>query len=253
MKKIILSAVAFLASAMSMSAAVNELTVADGTNKSSYAPINSTWYDTEGADGQSQVIYSADMLTDMVDNTITGVKYYFESATTMQGGQYDVAAGITDKNAWTLFDDTPISDLPIVKANATIAESGLTELEITFDTPIEYKGGNLVIATYVTQNGTYGAMPYFAGANQSSMVNNYSYYNTGAETRYYNTGVFMPKTTFYYTNVATGIDNLNGTAAVKSVKYVNTMGQVSNTPFDGVNIVVTELADGTQQSVKVLK
>ena len=40
---------------------------------------------------------------------------------------------------------------------------------------------------------------------------------------------------------------------VASVKYVNLMGQTSNEPFEGVNIVVTNYVDGTQTTTKVIK
>ena len=41
--------------------------------------------------------------------------------------------------------------------------------------------------------------------------------------------------------------------AVESVKYVNAQGMVSNTPFDGINIKVTRMSDGTTSTTKVLK
>ena len=40
---------------------------------------------------------------------------------------------------------------------------------------------------------------------------------------------------------------------VESVKYVNAQGVVSSTPFDGVNIKVTRMSDGTTNTVKVIK
>lgn len=53
-------------------------------------------------------------------------------------------------------------------------------------------------------------------------------------------------------SVITGIENLNADDAV-SVTYVNMQGAVSSRPFDGVNIVVTQHADGSVTTVKVLK
>ena len=40
---------------------------------------------------------------------------------------------------------------------------------------------------------------------------------------------------------------------VKSVKYVSVASVVSNTPFQGVNIVVTEYTDGSRTTTKMLK
>ncbi|MBQ9465815.1 MAG: chitobiase/beta-hexosaminidase C-terminal domain-containing protein [Muribaculaceae bacterium] len=53
-------------------------------------------------------------------------------------------------------------------------------------------------------------------------------------------------------SVITGIESLNADDAV-SVTYVNMQGAVSNRPFDGVNIVVTQHADGSVTTVKVLR
>ena len=44
-----------------------------------------------------------------------------------------------------------------------------------------------------------------------------------------------------------------GNGEVKSVKYVNVAGIVSDTPFQGVNIVVTEYTDGSRTTTKMLK
>ena len=53
-------------------------------------------------------------------------------------------------------------------------------------------------------------------------------------------------------DVPTGITDVNG-KAVKSVKYVNVAGMVSDKPFSGVNIVVTEYTDGSRSTTKMLR
>ena len=55
-------------------------------------------------------------------------------------------------------------------------------------------------------------------------------------------------------NVITAINTIdvNG-KAVKSIKYVNVAGIVSDRPFQGVNIVVTEDTDGTRTTSKMLR
>ena len=54
-------------------------------------------------------------------------------------------------------------------------------------------------------------------------------------------------------NVVTGVENLNGDKSVVNVQYVNVAGQISNTPFQGVNMVVTRYADGSTVTTKVIK
>ena len=53
-------------------------------------------------------------------------------------------------------------------------------------------------------------------------------------------------------DVPTGITDVNG-KAIKSVKYVNVAGMVSDKPFSGVNIVVTEYTDGSRSTTKMLR
>ena len=53
-------------------------------------------------------------------------------------------------------------------------------------------------------------------------------------------------------DVPTGITDVNG-KAIKSVKYVNVAGIVSDKPFSGVNIVVTEYTDGSRSTTKMLR
>lgn len=48
-------------------------------------------------------------------------------------------------------------------------------------------------------------------------------------------------------------DITNGNGEIKSVKYVNVAGIVSDVPFQGVNIVVTEYTDGSRTTTKMLR
>ena len=55
-------------------------------------------------------------------------------------------------------------------------------------------------------------------------------------------------------NIVTSINTVaTGNGEVKSVKYVNVAGIVSDRPFQGVNIVVTEYTDGSRTTSKMLK
>lgn len=49
------------------------------------------------------------------------------------------------------------------------------------------------------------------------------------------------------------VENINTGKAVAGVKYYNVAGQAADSAFEGVNIVVTTYADGTQDVVKVVK
>ena len=49
------------------------------------------------------------------------------------------------------------------------------------------------------------------------------------------------------------VENINAGKAVAGVKYYNVAGQAADKAFDGVNVVVTTYADGTQNVSKVVK
>jgi len=51
----------------------------------------------------------------------------------------------------------------------------------------------------------------------------------------------------------TGINDVLAGSSVVSTTYYNTQGMQSNTPFDGVNIVVTRYSDGSSRTTKVVK
>ncbi len=54
-------------------------------------------------------------------------------------------------------------------------------------------------------------------------------------------------------NIITAINTVSVNGEVKSVKYVNVAGVMSDVPFEGVNIVVTEYTDGSRSTSKMIK
>ena len=54
-------------------------------------------------------------------------------------------------------------------------------------------------------------------------------------------------------NQVVGVESLNGDKNVATVQYVNVAGHVANTPFQGMNMVVTRYADGSIVTTKVIK
>ena len=54
-------------------------------------------------------------------------------------------------------------------------------------------------------------------------------------------------------NDASGINEITGLKQVAGIRYINVAGQESDTPFDGINIIVTTYTDGTTTTSKVIK
>ena len=67
-----------------------------------------------------------------------------------------------------------------------------------------------------------------------------------------NADLSQPQSVNLVTESVTAISDIS-CASVKSVKYINAMGQTSYKPFKGVNIVVTELNNGTTTTTKIVK
>ena len=52
---------------------------------------------------------------------------------------------------------------------------------------------------------------------------------------------------------ATGVEDVDAEKTVAGVTYYNLLGVSSDSPFEGVNVVVTTYTDGTKSSKKILR
>lgn len=91
-----------------------------------------------------------------------------------------------------------------------------------------------------------GNKAYMNGDNQVDFINNATYAD-GAD------GIAPGYVFQFEDDTNTAIDNVTTTKQVKSVRYFNTLGIESATPFEGVNIIVTTFSDGTEATTKVIK
>ncbi len=98
-----------------------------------------------------------------------------------------------------------------------------------------YQAGYLTITRTTAKASTRAEIPA-----------NYGYYVAEGEVEF-NSNMFN--------QIITGVTDvtMNATREVMSVSYVNTIGQVSSTPWKGVNMVVTRYTDGSTSTTKVMK
>lgn len=170
-----------------------QVTVFDGTQVSPYVPFPTAEYNSIGTHGQ--VIYPAEALTAMVGEPINGITLYVNNeGSKMNGGLLRVSVAEVEEPLFssTLFY-TDLTNVALVEMTA-----GLQEVDIDFETPHAYQGGNLLIDFYVLQGGESGAynFTYFYGLFQSG----HAALTTGEEGNEYRE--FIPKTTFYYGELA---------------------------------------------------
>lgn len=179
---------AFAAVAMMLfSASANTLSLYNYVSESYFVPLNSMWFDTYG--NQTQVLYPAADLTDMVGKEIKAITFYTdENGVKMDGGTLEIFMGETNDNVMTDF----VQDLTLV-ATVAIEASSESEFTLEFETPYLYQGGNLVFGTRVKEEGNM-TMTYFGG--EAVNYNNCIYVGNYAGNKEYKQ--FLPKTTFTY-------------------------------------------------------
>ena len=139
------------------------LIVCDGDHSSSDWPIwmsgDYEFVDNDGAlwvytqEGSiTQMIYPADMLTDMVNGDISQIKFHSRYAIRSYGGNVELSLLIvdfinfTDENRCYQYGAVPV-------ANGTLVE-GAFEVVFDLDQPYRYTGGNLLVQAKVTERIT---------------------------------------------------------------------------------------------------
>ena len=166
-----------------------DLTVFNGNQVSPYVPLPTASYNQGGTRGQ--VIYPASALEEMVGQSINGFTMYVNAeGCKMNGGLLRVSMGEVE---YTEFSGTTFATgLTVVAMTEMIA--GVYEVDIVFDEPYVYNGGNLLIEFYVKNAGQSEAynFTYFYGLFQTG----HSSLTTGDEGNEYRE--FIPKTTFHY-------------------------------------------------------
>ncbi|MBR1803770.1 MAG: hypothetical protein IJ775_02545 [Muribaculaceae bacterium] len=171
---------------------VYEITVADGTNSSSYIPLYAYYWDTQGT--RSQTIYNKADLTDMVGKEITSITYYpTANIDLMLDGEATISLGTTTLD-YFYGNETFIP----VTACGTWTPRSDGSVSIELNTPFLYTGDeNLVVDWNVTTAGSSYASGTFYGVSYSSYDSEktFSMYQYSS---YPYTTAFVPKTTFGY-------------------------------------------------------
>ncbi len=171
--------------------AAEELTVSDGTATDAYVPVYGLYAD---AYLKCNIVYPAEMLADMNGGVISSMKFYITSPA---GGAWDPAHFVVYMME---VPGTTVSAFTEPE-NATVVYEGSlngtgSEMVVTFDTPFEYKGGNLLVGVNNTVVGTYKSATFCGTVVDGASVQGYSYSSLSAITPTQHS--FIPKTTFAY-------------------------------------------------------
>ena len=146
---------------------------------------------------KAQMIYPADILTDLQGVNIIGFKFYPQNGLDFEGGELQLSLGTTETTAFISTNgviENPVTGLTVVATTVPVKNAEI--LEFTFDTPYKYEGGNLCLQTLVTESGTFGNTCFFGVETDDNV--SFEYHET--EYQYGGGPVkFLPKMTVVYT------------------------------------------------------
>ena len=150
-----------------------------------------------------------------------------------------------------------LQDIFIPKTNSVIKLTGYwNENEGTF-CGYPDGGGQIVTANFTWCEGEYNIVNGALYTDVVSIVQLKAPWDNGSkmsaddELAYQNLIVYP--TSITEENQFVGIENLKGNKKVVNMQYANICGQLADTPFEGLNIVITRYEDGTTMTTKVIK
>ncbi len=190
--------------AMAFAAQANVLTVCDGGEygyEASTIPIYGLYADEVGTIGQ--MIYPAELLSEMAGSQITGVKfyttaYYFENYADIDDAAYydyiNFSNATIQLSLKTVDEAGFVTVAEIVGATpvaTTVPVEGDDFMMFNLDEPFNYQGGNLLVECKVIEAGSYGSTYFFGDV----IGYNSCYYAYNSSNGTYD---FLPMASFTY-------------------------------------------------------
>ena len=170
----------------------SEIVVAAGEATHNNVPVNMGSYDYSAGNNQSQMIYNADMLTDLVGKKINGIKFHTSAPLqALNGGNIQLSIKVVEQSAFE--SDAAIDGMTVVAHGAPVL--GESEIVFNFDEPVLYEGGNLAVEALVVEAGSFSFKDAFLGTTTTDYVSYAHFNDLGWETHAYK---FLPMTTFSY-------------------------------------------------------
>ena len=203
-----------------------DLTVHDGTVESSNTPMYVGFFDDFT---RSQVVFPASELEEMAGGTITSLKWYTKSNnipyTTLSS--VDIYLKEVNSTSISAFEDKSTATMVYQGAGLNfVAEGDGGSVTITFNTPFEYNGGNLLIGCDNTTDADFKFIYFYGETVNGASISGYngsSLASVSATQR-----DFLPKTTFTYEAAATGT-----CPKPKSLSFSNIAARAADLSWDG--------------------
>ncbi|MBR5171682.1 MAG: hypothetical protein IKW85_14135 [Muribaculaceae bacterium] len=178
---------------MAFAAQAAELTVAEGTETQTMLPVYGFYVDRVGT--FDQMIYPADMLTDIVGGQINGLKFYADET----GIKFaDVTLQLSLKTVDQLGYENAIAVTDATVVAEVTPAKGETELTFALNEPFEYAGGNLMVEVRVIATaGDWGSTKFY-GVETENVASYCEYVWSNWGDPSVETKNFLPMATFTY-------------------------------------------------------
>ena len=166
-----------------------EYTVCEGDQTDSHIPVYGLYLDDYA---RSEYIIPAEMLEEIEGATINGLRFYLQTPAT--------AAWTAILNVYMTSVESTTMTAYTGSQNASIVYTGIldptgTEMNITFEQPFVYEGGNLLIGTEVVETGNYKTCE-FLGTTGENGCSAYGSNGNSLAAATFNAKSFLPATTF---------------------------------------------------------
>ncbi len=225
------------------------LTVYENGTANGEIPLNTGWIDTPNT--ISQCIIPASELGAMTGGTISQMQFYI-----YQAGQYSsiqnavLECSLGEVATTTITSAITAGLTPVWSGNLNFSETNLT---VTFTTPYQYNGSNLLISFKVITTDSYTNYKFYGITTN---------YNSCYSSQYIETNKFLPKTTFTYTGgssciAPTGLAASNITAEGATISWNDNGAEsynldVNGTVYENVtNPYILDVELSTTYTVKV--
>ena len=230
-----------------------DVTICDETNTDANLPIYGLYNDDYQV---NQMIYPESMLTSLVGKKLTSMTFYANAnlGANLGTSVWTVKLGTTTQTTFasTLSNITRLvpDDVTAVIEGYSI-ETGISTMTITFTTPFEYNGGNLLVDFQSTTSGGWASTSFY-GASQGTNVTGYNSYGTSIGTNGHYSGggtrTFLPKVTFTYEDSQPRHDlgiTLSEPAAVMAGENATITATVTNNGNQTETGYTVTFSDGT--------
>ncbi len=171
---------------------------ATGTNK--YVPVFGWYHDYSS--NKSQIIYTSSNLEGLSSGVkITKLTFYTDdNGIKFKGGQLTFTIGETSNTRFT--EDGLLTFSGTTVTGTVVPTQGSTTLSVTFDTPLEYTGSNLLVQVVNTQTGTCDPSStdntLWIGQSDLSSTSGDPWYASYCDKGNAGRQAFRPKMTIYY-------------------------------------------------------